>query len=106
MRDNFTIIETFTSSIEAEMAEKLLRSADIDACIETENPSGVIPPLDLTGGVRLLVPSEALEKARTMLAGAERRNTASPWTCPDCGEAIEAGFDTCWQCGAAMPAAR
>jgi rubrerythrin len=23
--------------------------------------------------------------------------------CPDCGEAVPAGFDVCWNCGAAMP---
>lgn len=25
------------------------------------------------------------------------------WTCPACGEAIEGGFEQCWNCGAWMP---
>jgi uncharacterized membrane protein YvbJ len=23
------------------------------------------------------------------------------WTCPNCGEPIDDGFDACWKCGAA-----
>ncbi|MDB5892025.1 MAG: hypothetical protein JWP47_2856 [Polaromonas sp.] len=26
------------------------------------------------------------------------------WVCSGCGEAVEGGFEVCWQCGAAMPA--
>ncbi|KQM70107.1 hypothetical protein [Xylophilus sp. Leaf220] len=25
------------------------------------------------------------------------------WACPGCGEAIEGGFEECWNCGAPMP---
>ncbi|MBB3191162.1 DUF2007 domain-containing protein [Halomonas cerina] len=25
------------------------------------------------------------------------------WTCPGCGERLEAVFDTCWQCGHSRP---
>ena len=28
----------------------------------------------------------------------------APWTCPKCGEKIEAQFDSCWKCGTARPA--
>ena len=28
---------------------------------------------------------------------------AGPWYCPACGERVEAGFDLCWNCGAARP---
>ncbi len=27
------------------------------------------------------------------------------WQCPGCGEAVEGGFEQCWNCGAFMPAA-
>jgi hypothetical protein len=29
--------------------------------------------------------------------------TGEPWTCPSCGESIEAPFAACWKCGTEMP---
>ena len=26
-------------------------------------------------------------------------NDETPWICPDCGEAVEGGFELCWNCG-------
>ncbi|MFZ0790664.1 MAG: DUF2007 domain-containing protein [Chromatiaceae bacterium] len=48
-----------------------------------------------------------LERAREVLArflapGASRPD-ARAWTCPACGELVEAGFDLCWNCGRARP---
>lgn len=37
----------------------------------------------------------ALEKAATAPAGAA-------WICPDCGEALEPQFTSCWRCGTAL----
>ena len=33
----------------------------------------------------------------------DAEGAAGPWRCPACGEKVEAGFDLCWNCGAARP---
>jgi len=103
MRDGYTIIDTFTSSFEAEMAAKLLEASGIKAIVHTDNAGGLEPQLDLTGGVRVLVPEAEATSARAVLADMRAIDTGGPWTCPGCGEAIEAGFDLCWKCGTARP---
>ena len=30
-------------------------------------------------------------------------STDAPWTCPKCGETVEAQFTSCWSCGASRP---
>ena len=30
---------------------------------------------------------------------------AEDWKCPQCGESVPAGFESCWQCGAVMEGA-
>ena len=45
----------------------------------------------------------AADIVRDSLAQAEDTE-ASPWTCPVCGEAIEAQFAVCWNCGHEPPA--
>jgi hypothetical protein len=103
MRDGYTTIDTFTSSFEAEMAAKLLQSAGIEAIVHSDNAGGLEPQLDLTGGVRVLVPENEAHTAKAVLADVREIDRSHPWTCPGCGEAIEAGFDVCWKCGTAMP---
>ena len=48
-----------------------------------------------------------LERAREILprflAPSVPRSGGIAWTCPACGESIEADFDVCWNCGRARP---
>lgn len=46
---------------------------------------------------------EALERIKAI--GEEMRAQADEpnWTCPGCGESIEAQFDACWKCGTEHP---
>ncbi|AKS41039.1 hypothetical protein WM2015_658 [Wenzhouxiangella marina] len=39
-----------------------------------------------------------LERARRVLAEADRRGQGEDWTCPDCGERLEGQFKACWRC--------
>ncbi len=42
------------------------------------------------------------ERARRLLADWQRRPERR-WHCHACGEWVEGGFDSCWNCGAWMP---
>jgi len=44
---------------------------------------------------------EDMPRARALLARflEDTAATAPAWTCPACGEPVEAGFDLCWNCG-------
>ena len=49
---------------------------------------------------------EQVEAAERILArhqGLARPVPGSGWTCPECGEAHEAQFTDCWQCGGSQP---
>jgi len=48
--------------------------------------------------------AEALQIKKDWLA--PERVKGTPWTCPKCGEKIEAQFDSCWKCGTPRPAVK
>lgn len=47
---------------------------------------------------------EHVAPARALLAELERQPQRH-WVCLACGEVVEGGFESCWNCGAWMPAA-
>ena len=49
----------------------------------------------------LWVGPEDEERARALLAAWRAANASpgEPWTCPRCGEEVEAQFSACWSCG-------
>ena len=49
-----------------------------------------------------IVDDSELEEAQTILRR-EARTTGEPWTCPSCGEDVEARFDQCWNCQGYRP---
>ena len=49
-----------------------------------------------------LVDDDQAEQARRVLAAAMPRSSG-PWTCPQCGESVEAEFDRCWSCQTDRP---
>jgi len=99
MRDGMASVQTFTSELEGAMALARLRALGMDAWLETDNCGGMRPHLDLQESVRLLVAGAELDRARDILAAADAGPVNPAWVCGRCGEHIEAGFDTCWQCG-------
>jgi len=99
MRDGMTRLETFINELEAEIALGRLQSLGVTALVEKDNCGGMRPHLDLQQGVRLLVVDADLEKARGILAEVAEPEASEPWACTGCGESIDGGFDTCWQCG-------
>ena len=48
---------------------------------------------------------EATRVVQEIIADAEVEEAgASPWTCPHCGETVDATFAACWNCGREQPA--
>lgn len=98
----------------------LYTSADLAAVthlkdlLETAGITGVIKndiPAYLTGDNAMFAPElwieddsrldEALEIKKDYLG--PQSTPGASWTCPKCGEKIEAQFDSCWKCGTARP---
>ncbi len=102
MRDGMTRIKTFTNETEAQLVLNNLIARGVTGLIEVDNCGGMRPHMDLTGGVHLLVSVEDEEKALAVLNETDQNNKLPAWTCGSCGENIEAGFDTCWKCGATV----
>jgi hypothetical protein len=61
------IIANFTSEVDAEIAREYLRIHGIDAFIRSDDAGHMLPSLQGTQGVRLMVASVDEEKARECL---------------------------------------
>lgn len=99
MRTGMTRLETYLSELEAEIALGRLQALGVTGVLEKDDCGGMRPHLNLQQGVRLLVANADLEKARGILAAPPEVSPTPAWTCPQCSENIEIGFDACWQCG-------
>ncbi|MCB1183628.1 hypothetical protein KDM41_09340 [bacterium] len=99
MRDGMTVIRTYLNMAEAELGRAQLEAMEIPALLVADNCGGMRPHMDLSGGVHLLVPDHEATAARALLEEAADGPATPAWTCPGCGEEIEAGFAACWQCG-------
>jgi hypothetical protein len=85
----------------------LLEAADIACVIKNDVSSyltgdiamsGVAPELWIEDESQL---AEALDIKKDYLGPQATQGNA--WTCPKCGEKLEAQFTTCWNCGTAKP---
>jgi len=98
MSDDRVTVGTYPSEVEAMIDHGRLQAAGIEAMVTKDDCGGMRPHLAYTLGVKLRVASSDEEKAKEVL-GEGGAPVSEPWTCA-CGEAIEAGFDACWKCGA------
>jgi hypothetical protein len=83
----------------------LLGQAGIDASVQRYFASGIageIPPDQALPEV-WVHDDAAFERARDLLADL-RHPAWRHWVCRGCGELVDGPFDSCWQCGALMPA--
>lgn len=99
MRDGYAIVQTFTTLVDAQIAQGALASLGVNSELETDNCGGMRPHLDLTLGIRLLVPDQDADKARDILAGMAEPEPGPQWVCPACGQEVEGNFHRCWSCG-------
>ena len=71
MADNWTVVRNCSWLHEAELLKSVLASEGIDAQIPDQFALGVEPAFSAFGGVRLMVPTVALERATEILAATE-----------------------------------
>ena len=62
-----TIVATFATAIEANLAAQFLRTSDLLVTVEGDDGGGAFAGLSFSGGFKLRVPSNQAEIAREML---------------------------------------
>lgn len=88
----------------ASMWADTLREDGIEASVQREflgGAMGELPPDQCLPEVWVRH-DQQFERARALLELLQNLPQRQ-WQCPACGEAIEGGFEQCWQCGALMP---
>ena len=66
--EDFIVIAVFSTEIEAEFARATLAAAGLESFLKYEDTGHMIPVLQLSQGVRLLVRTADAEEARTILS--------------------------------------
>lgn len=65
--ENTVVLRTFTSETSAELAASQLRSCGIDCELQADDCGGMLPPLQSSTGVRLLVAQKDAADAKRIL---------------------------------------
>ncbi len=66
--DDAVVLETFSSRIEAEMAQGILEGEGIEAAIMADDAGGAYPMFQFIRGVKLLVAAEDEARAKEIMA--------------------------------------
>jgi hypothetical protein len=66
-QDELTIVATFATRAEADLAQERLANEGVDAFVFDEMTSGLMPYVTNPSGIRLRVPTEQADKAREIL---------------------------------------
>jgi hypothetical protein len=66
--EEYVVVETFINEVEAELAQATLAAAGIESFLKYEDIGGMLPPLQESGGVRVLVRPSNLEEAKALLS--------------------------------------
>ena len=99
MRDGTIIAKSYANNTEAQVDKVRLEAEGFEVWVQTDNCDGMYPQFDLMYGVKLLVRQEDAAAVNDLLNPQATSAVNQPWDCPSCHEHIEAGFDTCWNCG-------
>ena len=93
-KDKLRTVAELLSESEARVEECVLGMQGIP-CLLTN--TGTVGLYELFG-VRVQVADGNWDAAQEVLH--EHHQDGPPWNCAACGTDVDAGFDTCWQCGA------
>ena len=87
-------------SSEVELIKNILADNGIVCEVRNGDVSRIVPAAPFYE--ELWVTDEDYPKASELLASWQRvpSQAGSSWTCPGCGEIVEAQFSSCWKCGA------
>lgn len=96
-----TRIYSSLNSMDVYNLKNVLESAGIECEVRGEYRRSAIGELPVGESfIELwIVDDDRLEEARAILDAPPTR----PWSCPKCGESVEAGFGQCWSCGYDRP---
>jgi hypothetical protein len=94
---------------EAHFIRGLLEAAGIHALVRGESLFSVRgeTPATVDTLPSVWVGDDEADRAREVIdqrRGAATDDADGPWTCPQCGEQVEAQFTECWRCGASRGA--
>ncbi len=97
-------VYTSLSLHEIHHLRNLLQSAGIRCRIQNERLSTLAGEVPFTEcAMRLELENEGdRDRAEAIIREMSQppRHAGTPWTCPHCGERLEAQFTACWNCGA------
>ena len=85
---------------ELELLKNILADNGIICEVRNGEMSGIVPAPPFYE--ELWTTDEDYPKAAELLAGWQKApsQASGSWTCPACGEVVEAQFSSCWKCGA------
>ena len=66
--EGYVSIATFPNEVEAELAQATLAAADIESYLKFEDTGGMMPVLQHSEGVELLVNPQNVEEAKLLLS--------------------------------------
>ncbi len=66
--EGYVLVTTYSNQVDAELAQAALEAAGIDSFLKYEDTGGMMPVLQQSEGVQLLVDPENLEEAKNILA--------------------------------------
>ena len=74
LTENEMLLEVFDDRIEAELLEGLLKSSGIECFIVSDDCDGMMPQLQLTEGVGVVINKEDKEEAMKILEDVKKRS--------------------------------
>ena len=85
---------------EAYLVRDTLLTGGVDARVRGEQRAGIAGEIPMADAMaEVIVPSEQVLLARTLLAEMEEARKRPAWRCARCGEENPGSFDLCWSCG-------
>ncbi len=66
--EGYVVVATFSTHMEAELAQATLAAAEIESFLQLDDTGGMLPSLQESGGVKLLVDPSRLDEARMILS--------------------------------------
>ncbi len=78
MMEHYEIASTYSTEIEAELAQATLAAAGIESFLKYEDAGGMLAVFQQTGGVKVLVAEEKLAEAKTVLSEQAQQQQPDP----------------------------
>ena len=65
--EHFVVVATYLNEMDAQIAQATLAAAGIESVLQIHDAGGMMPMLDQTAGVKVLVDDAVKEEANTLL---------------------------------------